>query len=88
MRLKKSSYRFAEQVLNGKLALKQEIENILTDPSIDVSSLSRPHFNKVLRERFVACMHAGSLSFNKVVRYLPHFKSAIQLPIYVIGIDL
>lgn len=30
----------------------------------------------------------GSLSFEKVVRYLPHFKSAIQVPIYVIGIDL
>ena len=30
----------------------------------------------------------GSLSFEKVVRYLPHFKSAIQLPIYVIGIDM
>lgn len=30
----------------------------------------------------------GSLTFEKVVRYLPHFKSAIQLPIYVIGIDL
>jgi hypothetical protein len=30
----------------------------------------------------------GSLSYEKVTRYLPHFKSAIQLPIYVIGIDL
>ena len=30
----------------------------------------------------------GSLSFEKVVRYLPHFKSAIQLPIYVLGIDV
>ena len=30
----------------------------------------------------------GSLNFKKVVRYLPHFKSAIQLPIYVMGIDL
>ena len=30
----------------------------------------------------------GSLSFEKVKRYLPHFKSAIQLPIYVIGVDL
>jgi hypothetical protein len=30
----------------------------------------------------------GSLSFQKVVKYLPHFKSAIQVPIYVIGIDL
>lgn len=30
----------------------------------------------------------GSLTFEKVVRYLPLFKSAIQVPIYVIGIDL
>ena len=30
----------------------------------------------------------GSLTFEKVQRYLPHFKSAIQIPIYVIGIDL
>jgi hypothetical protein len=30
----------------------------------------------------------GSLSFEKVVKYLPHFKSAIQLPIYVLGIDM
>lgn len=30
----------------------------------------------------------GSLSFEKVTRYLPHFKSAIQVPIYVIGIDM
>jgi hypothetical protein len=30
----------------------------------------------------------SSLTFEKIVRYLPHFKSAIQIPIYVIGIDL
>jgi hypothetical protein len=30
----------------------------------------------------------GSLSYEKVVTYLPHFKSAVQVPIYVIGIDL
>ena len=30
----------------------------------------------------------GSLTFEKVQRYLPHFKSAIQVPIFVIGIDL
>lgn len=29
----------------------------------------------------------GSLTFEKVVRYLPPFKSAIQVPIYVLGID-
>lgn len=28
----------------------------------------------------------GSLSFEKVIRYLPHFKSAIQVPIFVYGI--
>jgi len=166
LRLRKFSYRFAEQVLNSKLALKQEIEKIFTNPSVDISSLSRPQFNKILEERFVdkgwksqppvfdepkdptAKMdflkervgievgfgHAsfigidllkfqvasysgldkidvgvyivttknfqkrmkkeygknweGSLSFEKVVKYLPHFKSAIQLPIYVIGVDL
>ncbi len=30
----------------------------------------------------------GSLTYEKVVRYLPHLKSAIQLPVYVIGIDV
>ena len=29
----------------------------------------------------------GSLNFEKIVKYLPHFKSAIQVPIYVLGID-
>lgn len=52
LRLQHSSYRFAEQVLNSKLALKQEIEGILLDPSIDIASLSRPHFNEVLKDLF------------------------------------
>ena len=30
----------------------------------------------------------GSLNFEKVEKYLPYFKSAIQVPIYVIGIDV
>lgn len=166
LRLERFSYRFAEQVLNSKLAIKQEVESLLTEPSIDVSSLSRPAFNKVLRELFVAkgwqdqphvfddeadpaarmdflkervgvevgFGHAsfigidllkfqvssysaldridvgvyivttrrfqrtvgakfnqnwdGSLTFEKVVTYLPHFKSAIQVPIYVLGVDI
>jgi hypothetical protein len=166
LRLQKFSFRFAEQVLNSKLSLKQEIENTLTDPNIDVSTLSRPKFNEILEKRFVskgwesqppvfnepndpsakmdflkerigvevAFGHAsfigidllkfqvasysgldkidvgvyvvttrdfqtkmktqykqnweGSLNFEKVVKYLPHFKSAIQLPIYVLGIDV
>lgn len=166
LRLQNFSYRFAEQVLNSKLSLKQEIESILTDPSIDISSLSRPNFNTILENLFVnkgwesqppvfdepgdpsakldflkgrlgievEFGHAsfigidllkfqvasysnlnkidvgvyivttrnfqrkmireynqnwkGSLKFEKVSKYLPHFKSAIQVPIYVIGIDL
>ncbi len=166
LRLKQFSFRFAEQVLNSRLTIKQEIEQVLTDPSIEVPDLSRPKFNEVIEDLFkikgwetqpsvfdepgdpsakmdflkerigieVEFGHAsfigidllkfqvssysgldkidvgvyinttksfqktmkskynqnweGSLSFEKVVRYLPHFKSAIQVPIYVIGIDL
>ena len=46
------SFRFAEQVLNSKLALKQEVEEILLDSSIELHSLNRPHFNKVLENLF------------------------------------
>ena len=166
LRLQKFSYRFAEQVLNSKLALKQEIENILSEEIPDTQKLSRPGFNKLLDERFVArgwqrqpavfeepgdpgakmdflkerigvevgfghssflgidllkfqvssysalnkidvgvyvvttaefqrhmkneynLNWEGSLTFEKVVRYLPHLKSAIQLPIYVLGIEV
>jgi hypothetical protein len=166
LRLQKFSYRFAEQVLNSKLALKQEIEEILTNPTTNITDLSRPKFNEILRKLFIdkgweseaplfdepGDLHArldylkervgievgfghasflgidllkfqvasysgldkidvevyivttkefqkrmkkefnknweGSLTFEKVVRYLPHFKSAIQVPIYVIGVDL
>lgn len=166
LRLQRYSYRFAEQVLNSKLVLKEEIENVLMEPGIDVPSLSRPRFNELLEEALVEKgwvsqppvfdepgdpsarmdflkervgievgfghasfigidllkfqvasysgldkidvgvyvvttrqfqkrmkqVHgqnwAGSLSFEKVVKYLPHFKSAIQVPIYVLGIEL
>ena len=166
LRLQRFSYRFAEQVLNSKLALKQEIEDVLSDDIRDVKQLSRPAFNKLLDERFVArrwqrqpavfdeasdpgakmdflkerigievgfghtsflgmdllkfqvasysaldkidvgvyvtttpgfqhymmdeCRQKweGSLTFEKVVRYLPRFKSAIQVPIYVLGVDV
>lgn len=164
--LKTFSYRFAEQVLNANLAIRQEIEAILTDATLPIAELSRPNFNKELDDRFIAkgwesqppvfgeagepmarmdflksrigieveFGHAsfigidllkmqigsysaldridagvyvvttrnfqkkirqsfdqnwdGSLSFEKVERYLPHFKSAIQVPILVYGIDM
>ncbi len=52
--LQKFSYRFAEQVLNSRLVIKQEIEHILLDPNIDISKLSRPYFNEILRVAFLA----------------------------------
>ncbi len=53
LRLRTWPYRFAEQVLNSKLVLKKEIEEVLSDPSIEIPSLSRPVFNEVPKERFV-----------------------------------
>jgi hypothetical protein len=159
------SFRFAEEVLNSKLALKQEIHNIISTLNPNLNTLSRPSFNDLLlnsftskgwqsqplvfdepgdpsakmdflKERigievefghssflgidllkfqvcsysslnkidvaiYIVTTHAfqntmkskysqnweGSLSFEKVIKYLPHFKSAIQVPVFVIGIE-
>jgi len=166
LRLQEYSFRFAEQVLNSRLAIKKEIYSILQDPAIVLEQLSRPKFNEVLNALFCArgwesqpqvfpepkdpsakmdflkdrvgveveFGHSsfigidllkfqvssyssldqidlgiyvvttrsfqkkmideygqkwdGSLTFEKVRRYLPYFKSAIQVPIFLIGIDL
>ena len=52
LRLEKYSYRFVEQVLNSKLAIKQEIDEAPTHLSIQIPTLSRPEFNKVLHDKF------------------------------------
>lgn len=166
VRLKKYSYRFAEQVFNGKIQIKNELEDIIYSATKNLSILSRPEFNKILNAEFerrgwetqppvfdkeddayakfdflkdrigveVQFGHSsfigidllkfqvasfsnldtidfgvyitttaafqkelkskyglkwdGSLTFEKVVRYLPYIRSAIQVPIYVIGIDV
>ena len=165
IRLKKYSYRFAEQVFNGKVALKNELEDILYEATKDLDVLSRPNFNKILDGAFKAhgwqsqppgfsadddayarfdflkdrvgvevqfghssfagidllkfqvasysnldsidfgvyitttqafqkhlmdkgLKWSGSLTYEKVIKYLPHIRSAIQVPIYVIGIDV
>ncbi|MCH7733214.1 MAG: restriction endonuclease, partial [Candidatus Marinimicrobia bacterium] len=51
--LQRYSFRFAEQVLNSRLAIKKEIEDILFDERILLDTLSRPNFNKLLEELFV-----------------------------------
>jgi hypothetical protein len=53
LRFQRFSYRFAEQVLNSKLSLKEEMTEVVTDPSLNVRVLSRPQFNKELRDRFL-----------------------------------
>ncbi|MCR4805279.1 MAG: restriction endonuclease [Clostridia bacterium] len=171
VRLEHYSYRFAEQVLNSRLSIKNEIEEIIRLSTIDLSQLSRPVFNTTLKDHFVekgwvsqpdvfdqetdayarfdflkdrvgvevqfghpsfvgidllkfqiasysnldeidlgvyivATNHFikemptrfgktnphmkwnGSLPYEKVIKYLPHVKSAIQVPVFVIGIDI
>lgn len=159
------SYRFAEEVLNSKFSVKKEVESTISNLAFDVTMLSRPQFNSLLRTSFLAkgwedqpyvfgdrndpgarmdflkdrvgieveFGHSsflgidllkfqvssfsgqdridvgvyvvttrdfqnkmreygnnweGSLTYEKVVRYLPHLKSAIQVPIYVIGVSI
>jgi hypothetical protein len=53
LRLQKFSFRFAEQVFNSKLSLKEAIEGVLLDTISDLTTLSRPAFNKLLEDRFV-----------------------------------
>ncbi len=54
IKLKTHSFCFAEQVLNCRLSIKQEIESILSDLSIKIENLTRPNFNKKLDYLIVA----------------------------------
>jgi hypothetical protein len=162
--LQKYSYRFAEQVLNSKLEIKQEIEDSISSLTFNPGELTSKHLNRLLDSSLVAkgwkpqpyvYESAGDpdakmdfyksrvgvevelghpsfigidllkfqvasyadqniidvgvyivttnsfqkklraeyglswqrLTYEKVVRYLPYLKSAIQVPVYVIGID-
>lgn len=164
MRFKIWSYRFAEQVLNSKLQIRKEIEQVIESIKVSPKEFTRPNLNTIFSKKFselgwkeqpnvaeeedifakldffkervgieVAFSHSsflgidllkfqtmsysnldkidigiyiavtndflkkltkeygqkweGSLTFEKIVRYLPHFKSAIQVPIFVIGLE-
>lgn len=165
MRFRTYSYRFAEQVLNSKLELKKEIEEMIRSIKVKPRAFSRPELNRILEGKFtdhewesqptvfdepkdpsaridflkerigieVGFGHSsfigidllkfqtlsysnldkidvgvyivvtngfrkrlcseynqkwqGSLTFEKVCRYLPHFRSAIQVPIFVYGLE-
>lgn len=165
MNYKSWSYRFAEEVLNSKLHIRKEIEDIIKSVNLKSEELSRPNLNNAFKKEFlkrgwreesmvfedkkdpsakidflkerigieVAFTHAsfigidllklqtlsysnldkidigiyivitntfqkkltneyqqkweGSLTFEKVKKYLPHFRSAIQVPIFLIGLE-
>lgn len=166
IKLQSNSYRMAEDILNSYPNLKDEVDNTLLNQDIDLSSLSRYHYNQVLKELFksngwqnnpsqlhepvnplarleliknnigleIGFRHSslighnllkfqlspphnsdkinlgifivttvnfqkqikkiyqhnwtGAMSFERVDRYLRHFKSTIQMPIYLVGIDI
>jgi len=46
------SYRSADEILNQRPSVKEEIEGLLTDPGIDIASLSRPYYTDLMKERF------------------------------------
>jgi len=50
LRLRTYSYRFAEQVLNSKLSLKEEIRGVIENLDPDPKDLSRPRFNERRKE--------------------------------------
>jgi len=164
MNFTKFSFRFADQVLNSNLSIKNELEETISSLNPAGEELSRPNLNALFKEKLISlgwddqpaifedkddpaakldffkgrtgveiqfghssfigidllkfqvCSYSaidtidvgvyvvtttefqkraknehgqkweGSLKFEKVVKYLPHFKSAIQVPIYVIGL--
>ena len=53
---------------------------------VGVYVVTTRNFQKAMKQKYNQNWE-GSLAFEKVVRYLPHFKSAVQVPIYVLGID-
>ena len=69
--------------------LKLQVSSYSGLDNIDVGVLvtTTSEFQKQMRKQYNQNWE-GSLTFEKVVRYLPHFKSAIQVPIYVLGIDM
>jgi len=69
--------------------LKFQVSSCAALDQIDIGIyvMTTKSFQKKMRTEF-AKNWDGSLNFEKVVRYLPQFKSAIQVPIYELGIDI
>ena len=69
--------------------LKFQVSSYSSLDKIDVGVfvVTTREFQKTIKKEF-GLNWEGSLTFEKIVNYLPLFKSAIQVPIFVIGIDL
>lgn len=50
IQLRNFSFRFAEQVFNSRLSIKQEIETLLLRACEDLSVLGRPGFDKIRKD--------------------------------------
>ena len=64
----------------------------LDEIDLGVYIVATNHFIKEMPARFgkvnPEIKWKGSLPYEKVIKYLPHVKSAIQVPVFVIGIDI
>ena len=69
--------------------LKFQVASYSALDKIDVGVyvVTTGNFQRMMKSAFSQNWE-GSLTFEKVNRYLPHFKSAIQVPIYVVGVDV
>jgi len=48
------SYRYAEQILNSRLAFKKEVEDAMAAVSIPSNGFSRPQLNKEIEKQILA----------------------------------
>ena len=68
--------------------LKLQISSYSELDQIDVGIYVTVTSNFIRKMKKLDNKWTGSLNYEKVVKYIPHFKSAIQVPILVYGIDV
>jgi len=85
----RSCARFGHASFIGIDLLKFQVGSYSALDKIDVGVyvVTTSDFQRAMKAMYSQKWRAP-LTFEKVKRYLPHFKSSIQVPIYVLGIDL
>jgi hypothetical protein len=81
---------FGHSAFLGIDVLKLQIGSYSALNRIDVGIyvVTTNPFQRTMVTKYNQNWSGGSLSFEKVSRYRPHFKSAIRIPICVLGIDI